>query len=54
MFFNKSVFPPPEQWRELYGNITEDVPPSLLVLLSVPMYFTAYVDANHASHKVMW
>jgi hypothetical protein len=59
MFFNpceydidKSAFPPPKQWKELYGNITEDIPPNLPAPLGAPMYFTAYVDADHASNKV--
>jgi hypothetical protein len=49
---NKSMFPPPEQWKELYGDITEDIPPNLPVPLGAPMYFTAYVDADHASNAV--
>jgi hypothetical protein len=59
MFFNtcefdvdKSVFPNLEQWKELYGDIVEDVPPNLPVPLGAPMYFTAYADADHASNKV--
>jgi hypothetical protein len=59
MFFNpceydldKSTFPPPEQWKELYGDITEDIPPNLPIPLGAPMYFTAYVDADHASNTV--
>jgi hypothetical protein len=30
----------------------EDVPPNLLVPLGAPMYFTAYVDVDHASNRV--
>jgi hypothetical protein len=59
MFFNqcefdidKSVFPPSEQWKEIYGEIVEDVPPNLLVPLGELMNFTVYVDADHASNRV--
>jgi hypothetical protein len=61
MFFNpcefdidKSDFPPPGQWKELYGDITKDIPPNLPlpIPLGAPMYFTAYVNADHASNKV--
>jgi hypothetical protein len=59
MFFNpceynidKSAFPSPEQWKELYGDIVEDIPLNLPVPLGAPMYFMAYVDADHASNKI--
>jgi hypothetical protein len=52
---DKSVFSPSsEQWKELYGDIVEDVPPNCPVPLGAPMYFTAYVDADHASNRVTW
>ena len=39
-------------WKEFYGNVTEEDPPRMPEPLGCPVSMTAFVDADHASNVV--
>ena len=49
---NESDFPPMDQWQDLYGDISEEVPPDAPEPRGFPIVLTALCDASHASNKV--
>lgn len=48
---NESAFRPTD-WKDIYGDIQEEIPPNLPEPLGLPVRITAYVDADHAGNKV--
>jgi hypothetical protein len=42
----------PEQWRDFYGDITEELPPRIPEPLGKAMDVTCFVDADHAGNIV--
>ena len=59
MFFNphrydvdETVFQPIEAWRDLYGDIAEEIPPNLPTARGAAITLIAFVDADHAGDKV--
>lgn len=59
MFFNphnftvdESKFTPVEEWKSLYGDINEELPPNAPPPRGAPITLTALVDADHASNRV--
>jgi hypothetical protein len=42
----------PEQWRDFYGDITEELPPHMPEPLGKSVDITCFVDADHAGNIV--
>jgi hypothetical protein len=49
---DESCFNANADWRDFYGDITEELPPNMPKLRGYPVIISAFVDANHASNIV--
>lgn len=49
---NESDFKPVEQWREVYGDLREEIPADAPAPRGMGISITALCDASHASNKV--
>lgn len=51
LYINETDFEPTD-WKDIYGDIKEDIPRGLPEPLGLPVRITAHVDADHAGNKV--
>lgn len=49
---NESIFHHNADWKELYGNVEEELPPNMPAPWRHLVTISAFVDANHAGNVV--